>query len=228
METLEQVIKNLKIKGGNDISKYPFGKLTGGMEIKIVVSKDGSYEATYKAVESTIYDKFPTYSRTLINRVIRRLDILDRFFVFYMYGGNLPHPNPYEYTDGQKQYLESTVIPKIGELLDKYPDCSREKTDPGFEANTLESWDYVLFRKLMGVYRPSGFDRLISCNMFFVKALEGGYLNKKKYTPNEVMKIMRLTKEEYDKLVEGIEVKEADKDFKSNLNIKMGRIYRRF
>ncbi|MBR4671663.1 MAG: hypothetical protein IKO78_00500 [Bacilli bacterium] len=234
MDISDKAITNLRIMSGNSTSVYTFGRpkrtnhRDNRMVMSVEVSEGDTYQEIYKFADPTIYDYYPTYSRALVNRAIHKLDPLNRFFTFYVYGGNLPHPNPYQLTEGQMNYFHSVIVPKIGEILSRLPNYSCEHTTQKLETNEFGVSDYIYLGKLMGMYRPRGFDIYLSCNMLCVRALQEGYLNGKKYTPNEVMEIMRLEKPEYESLINGIEIVKSDEKVSKILEHKMGRIYIRY
>ena len=229
-------ISNLNILSGNKSFGFSIrkpgerGHKKDSMVMSVEVSKSEPYEEAYTFEQPTIYDYFPGVSRDIVNKAIEdRLDLLDRFFVYFVYGGNLAHPNPYGLTEKQMEYFHTTIIPRLSANI-KSISQSKPRTNEAskLEEHEVNIFDFITLRKLMGVYRRNGFDLYISCNMLYIKALEGGYLNDKKYTPDEVKQILRLNDEDYSSLVNGIECIELNENVSKTLNYKMGRIYNRF
>lgn len=229
-------ITNLNITGGTIPRGFSIrkpgerGHKKNSMTMNVEVSKGEPYEEIYTFPEPTIYDYFPGVSRAIVNKAIEnRLDLLDRFFVQFAYGGTLSHPNPYGLTDTQMEYFHTILLPRLSACIKSISQSKPRTNDViKLENNEVDVYDSMTFRKLMGVYRSNGFDIYLSCNMLFIKALEGGYINGKAYTSNEVKQIMRLSDEEYSYLVNGIECIELNEEVSKTLKRKLGKMHRKF
>ena len=58
--------------------------------------------------------------------------------------------------------------------------------------------DYLRLRVMFFKYQKYNINNYLSFNQYFIKLLKGGYINKKVFNQNEIMKILHINKIEYN------------------------------
>ena len=167
---------------------------------EMYLNDDGALE---KKRIKTIFSYFPVH-RSRINNALARLDLLDSFFLYYRYGGNLDNPYVFELTENQKKYFEEELLPKIEKLINS---LSLEKQHKNInsiilDSNTFNRNDYTALKMCFKNYRYLKKDYNCSLNHFFIEKLSDGFINKKAYSKEEIMQILHLTEEEYNDCIE--------------------------
>ena len=177
------------------------------------INPDGTLE---KKEIDTLFGSFNEYSKPKIMEAVSRLSILDQFFVFYRFGGNLENPHMYELTDNQIKYYENVLLPKIAIELRKNDNNSiTNSTYVSLETNTFTRSDLIALRTCFKNCKRQNKAFNYSYNHYFIDRLTTGFINRKNFSPSEIMAILHLTEEEYNNCInEDNEFKKSLKDTK--------------
>ena len=180
---------------------------------EVYINEDGSLE---KKRIITIFSYFPI-SRTRLNNALARLDLLDAFFLYYRYGGNLENPYVYELTENQKKYFNEKLLSKIERLINN-PSLDNNSDKGNYlilESNTFTQSDYNALKACFKNYKY--LDKKYNCsfNHYLIEKLTDGFVNRKSFSKNDIMKILHLTEEEYNNCInEDEKLKESLKNTK--------------
>ena len=148
----------------------------------------------------TIYEYFPRSSTYKINTAISKLNILDQFFLYFRYGGDLNKPYSYELTINQKKYFDEVLIPTLRYILKNIDKEENNdlKSDVKLESNSFTKTDLKILKMCFKKYKNINIEYQYSYNNYFIKLLTDGFINRKSFSKNEIMEILNLTEKEYN------------------------------
>ena len=165
-------------------------------DTELIIHEDGTIE---KRKLKTIFNSFPYYSRAKINDAISKLSLLDQFFLYFRYGGNLEKPYSFALTKGQIDYFNESILPKLSSSMNSISDDDNIIYREEFlQSNAFTKSDLIALRSCFKRYRRFKNVNSYSFNNFFINNLKNGYVNRKMFSDDDIMKILHLTETEYN------------------------------
>ena len=165
----------------------------------------------------TIYDYFPNHSRFEVNTALSKLTLIEQFFLCFKYGGSLSRPIPYDLTETQKNYFNNQLLPKISTLVRNlsFNNSIEIANDVSLKSNSFTKSDFMVLKICFNQYKRLKKEFKYSFNHFFIERLSDGFVNKKAFSKEDIMKILHITENEYNDCInEDKEMVEALKNTK--------------
>ncbi len=189
-DAFENLMKKYKeysiLKGNEHLAKEEF-----------TLNEDGTIQSRKL---KTIYDSFPLSTTFKVNTAFSKLRLIDQFFLLYRFGGSLSKPVFHDLTENQMKYYDEVLFPKILYLVRNLVNDSDIviPRDTVLESNTFTKSDFNILKICFAKYKKMKKDYEYSLNHYFIDNLSSGFVNRKAYSKNDIMKILRLTEEEYE------------------------------